>query len=155
MPSPPGNKKCYFNCSSDTATRAKETGGWGLRILFHRGPHSYGQMSQIHCAVWNSYCHLLWDPVLWTGSPIYIAVALRAKARRHRIWRQWPRRTRCLAQQAEHKAGREADKNISIGVQQRPSVGPFNFLPSYPVSILYSRAPKQTTHFLLFPFQII
>jgi hypothetical protein len=65
---------------SSPATRAKETGGWGPRFLFRRGPTPMDGMSRIHCALWNSYCHLLWDPVLWTGSPIYIVVALRPRS---------------------------------------------------------------------------
>ena len=41
-----------------------------------RGPTAIDGLVQIHCGLKLNYYHLLWDSHLWTGSPIYIALAL-------------------------------------------------------------------------------
>ena len=51
------------------------------RTLLHptktqRGPTAIDGLVQIHCGLKLNYYHLLWDSHLWTGSPIYIALAL-------------------------------------------------------------------------------
>ena len=55
-------------------------GHWRLRIeifYFITGPTAIDGLIQIHCGLKFNYYHLLWDPLLWSGSPIYITLALK------------------------------------------------------------------------------